>query len=91
MQGLHVCALQLLPVQLLPDPHSCAAPLCPAAQSVSATLALGGCMRRRLRMRPVTRIICMQVDKHKSDVSREVNEIHRRSEQEKTQRTCMMR
>ncbi|CAK0783093.1 hypothetical protein CVIRNUC_006288 [Coccomyxa viridis] len=32
-----------------------------------------------------------QVDKHKSDVSREVNEIHRRSEQEKTQRTCMMR
>ena len=42
-------------------------------------------------MRPVTRVVCMQVDKHKSDVSREVNEIHRRSEQEKTQRTCMMR
>ena len=38
-----------------------------------------------------TWISCMQVDKHKSDVSREVNEIHRRSEQEKTQRTCMMR
>ena len=42
-------------------------------------------------IRPVTSIICLQVDKHKSDVSREVNEIHRRSEQEKTQRTCMMR
>lgn len=33
----------------------------------------------------------IQVDKHKSDASRELNEIHRRAEQEKTQRTCMMR
>lgn len=67
------------------------APLCPAAWSVSATLALGRCMHGSQRTRSVTEILCMQVDKHKSDVSREVNEIHRRSEQEKTQRTCMMR
>ncbi|CAL5221018.1 g3135 [Coccomyxa viridis] len=32
-----------------------------------------------------------QVDKHKSDASREVHEMQRRVEQEKTQRTCMMR
>ena len=91
MQGLHIHALQLLPGQLLPDTQSCTALLCPAAWSVSARLALGRCMRGSQRTRPVTSIGCMQVDKHKSDVSREVNEIHRRSEQEKTQRTCMMR
>ena len=33
----------------------------------------------------------LQVDKHKSDASREVHEMQRRVEQEKTQRTCMMR
>ena len=33
----------------------------------------------------------VQVDKHKSDASREVHEMQRRVEQEKTQRTCMMR
>ena len=33
----------------------------------------------------------VQVDKHKSDASREVHEMQRRLEQEKTQRTCMMR
>lgn len=33
----------------------------------------------------------MQVDKHKSDAAREVNEINRRAAQEQTQRACMMR
>jgi hypothetical protein len=33
----------------------------------------------------------MQVDKHKSDAAREVNEINRRAAQEQTQRACVMR